>query len=175
MAAMAGSSALALLASSWLVLGSPFAALSFLPGGRFAHVVPEVVPLAACAAIGWALLAFLALRRGWPSAPLALASVAVLALGSWAVGARVDERRAAVAEAFRAECVRLAPLRRSFAEAPRELQLFLHGEAVKDGEPHAWSYREMAFYPLSDNVWPNVLSPEIRRCLAAARNASTDT
>jgi len=45
----------------------------------------------------------------------------------------------------------------SFRNAPRAFQLFLHGAAVKDCKPYAWSYRQMDFYELPANVAVNVL------------------
>ena len=45
----------------------------------------------------------------------------------------------------------------SFRNAPRDFQLFLHGAALKDCKPYAWSYRQMAFYELPPNVAANVL------------------
>lgn len=46
---------------------------------------------------------------------------------------------------------------RSLREAPADYQFFLHAAALKDCQAYAWSYREMAFYPLRPNTAVNVL------------------
>lgn len=48
----------------------------------------------------------------------------------------------------------------SIFQAPRELQFFLHGAAMKDCTPMAWSYADMDFYRLPDNAAVNVLPVE---------------
>lgn len=46
---------------------------------------------------------------------------------------------------------------RSLSQAPAEDQLYLHGGALKDCIPYAWSYSEMQFYKLPGSIAANVL------------------
>lgn len=45
----------------------------------------------------------------------------------------------------------------SLRNTPSEFQFYLHAAAVKDCIPYAWSYRQLEFYRLSNNVAVNVL------------------
>jgi len=39
----------------------------------------------------------------------------------------------------------------------KDFEFNLHGQAIKDCVPYAWSYREMGWYKLPQNIAPNVL------------------
>ena len=60
-------------------------------------------------------------------------------------------------ERFAPDEVYTNPFLRSLYETPREFQFYLHAAALKDCVPYAWSYREMRFYRLPNNVAVNVL------------------
>jgi hypothetical protein len=54
---------------------------------------------------------------------------------------------------------------RSLHEVPADFLQYLHAGALKDCEPYAWSYRDMSFYRLPNNVAVNVLPREwLERC-----------
>ena len=121
------------------------------------------------AALAWATGLVLALRDvRWAVTAAVVLFAGLVGSTGLATGAVEAERDRIVAD-FAPDCVTLEPLRRSFREAPREHQFFLHGAATRDGEPYAWSWREMGFYPLDDRTWPNVLPREVASCVSDGR------
>ncbi len=76
-----------------------------------------------------------------------------------AVGVYTEKKRSEVIEKFNPDIATRAPFFMSLRSAPRDFQFFLHGAALKDCTPYAWSYRRMAFYELPPNVAVNVLPP----------------
>lgn len=74
-----------------------------------------------------------------------------------ALGVYTEHKRDEVIERFNPDIATRASFFKSLRSAPREFQLFLHGSALKDCIPFAWSYRNMAFYELPPNVAVNVL------------------
>ena len=163
-------SVVAVLAWGLVSFSNPFAPIGLW--ARLGHAeLPSGFPWWAfwAAALAWAASLVLALREArWAAtAPLVLFA-GLVGASPFAMDAMEAERERIVVT-FAAECVALEPLRRSFREAPRDLQLFLHGAAVKDGAPYAWSWREMAFYPLDDRTWPNVLPRDVASCVSDDR------
>ena len=156
-----------LLGSPWPVLAYPWLVGDYAEALGPARFAPLVI--LAVAVPVWIMTMRLAAR--W--IPLALFPAfvpAVALIASHAIVTRTMEaRRAPIVEAFGAECLSLTSAVRSFHIAPQEWRFDLHGSAVKDGAPYAWSWREMAFYPLGDNVWPNVLPREIAACVTSER------
>ncbi|MEQ8292145.1 MAG: hypothetical protein RIA08_08065 [Roseovarius sp.] len=73
------------------------------------------------------------------------------------LGLYTEHRRSEVIEKFAPDVAIRASFFESIRSSPREFQMFLHGAALKDCIPYAWSYRDMAFYQLPANVTVNVL------------------
>lgn len=69
----------------------------------------------------------------------------------------VDRVRGDKLAAFAADLEFQHSLLRSFREAPREFQTYLHAGALKDCVPYGWSYRKMDVYRLPPNTAVNVL------------------
>lgn len=168
----AGWSVVAALVFATLVHGGPLAPLRTL--ARHGDVIAAHLPVEAmlAAVLGaWLAAVLLARRTRWPTLVPVLVLTFAMAAASGLAFARMGAARAAAVERFGAECVALAPLWRSFREAPREFQFFTHGTAVKDGAPYGWSWGEMRFYPLPPNVARNVLPAEVAACLPAGHPA----
>ena len=169
-------SLIAVLGWSVVAFSSPFA-----PIGLWARLddlaLPPGFPWWAffLAALAWAVGLGLSVRGvGWAVATPPILLAGLVGASALAMTAMEKERDRIVA-AFAPDCVALEPLRRSLREAPSELQLFLHGAAVKDGEPYAWSWREMSFYPLDDRTWPNVLPRDVERCMSEERRRAAQS
>lgn len=77
---------------------------------------------------------------------------ATIGLGTYATLQRSHE-----VELFQPDRVIEASFFQSLRSSPRDFQFFLHGAALKDCIPYAWSYRTMSFYELPENVAANVL------------------
>lgn len=73
------------------------------------------------------------------------------------VGVYTEHKRSEVIEKFNPDIATRASFFKSLRSAPRDFQFFLHGAALKDCTPYAWSYRRMVFYELPPNVAVNVL------------------
>lgn len=74
-----------------------------------------------------------------------------------ALGIYTENTRSREIEKFSPDLEMRASFFRSLRASPRDFQFFLHGAALKDCVPYAWSYRTMSFYELSQNVAVNVL------------------
>jgi len=97
-------------------------------------------------------------RFGVPRVVLPAVFVAIsMGFSALLVGKYADNQRSSVVDAFEPDIEFRASIFRSFRNAPRDFQFFLHGAALKDCKPYAWSYRQMAFYELPSNVAVNVL------------------
>ncbi len=81
------------------------------------------------------------------------------------VGTYAEIKRGYIVEKFKPDVEIRRSIFASFRNAPRDFQFFLHGAALKDCRPYAWSYRRMEFYELSPSVAPNVLpSSWVKEC-----------
>lgn len=108
------------------------------------------------------LIGAAAARQLWLSAGGQLFAPAIFLLiamfASISISAtHVKQTRSKLMSAFEPDRVIQNSLFRSFRNAPREYQFFLHAAALKDCVPYAWSYRKMGFYRLRNNVAINVL------------------
>lgn len=170
-------SVIAVLGSSWALFGSPFIAL-FVPvlAGRYVDALgPWGHAFLAAAAVVSLVWAAFVVGVAWDDSSVLVPAIilACSILIAYGLIIRITEaRRDVIVAAFEAECVALTPLSRSLHIAPREWQFDLHGSAVKDGVPYAWSWREMSFYRLRDTTWPNVLPLAIARCVSDERSAA---
>ena len=116
-------------------------------------------PLVALAGVGVGLgLALLSLRGGLPLrfAP-AIFITCSMACSTIGLGVYTEISRSREIERFSPDLAERASFFRSLHAAPREFQFFLHGAALKDCVPYAWSYRTMSFYELPPNIAVNVL------------------
>jgi hypothetical protein len=99
-----------------------------------------------------------AARMGLPKfLSLGFFTLISVSLSGLFVGTYAEHRRDIVVEAFAPDEQLPASFFTSLRNAPREFQFFLHGPALKNCQPYAWSYRTMSFYELPPNVAANVL------------------
>lgn len=144
--------------TSALLYGGPVQALSLLTFWRDRLGLafwPALIPVALLLAV------FAAKFLAWLDVPRVILPAVFVAismgLSTLLVGMYAETRRSSVVEAFEPDIEIRSSILESFRNAPRDFQLFLHGAALKDCIPYAWSYRQMAFYELPSNVAVNVL------------------
>lgn len=102
---------------------------------------------------------------------LSLVTVALVSLMAAAIGAGELRSRAAMCQ--EALALGVTGIKRnsrlwSLANAPREFQFELHAELWRDGQRYGWSYGEMAWYLIPDNVWGQVRHEKPMACSAQA-------
>lgn len=91
--------------------------------------------------------------------------VVSITFGTMSVGIYVEYMRSRIIDSFDADKEIRKSFFRSIRNAPQDYQLFLHGAALKECIPYAWSYRTMSFYRLPENAAVNVLPPSwIKLC-----------
>jgi hypothetical protein len=73
------------------------------------------------------------------------------------VGACAVMERNRIIEDFEPDLEIRSSIFASFRYLRQDFNFFLHGAALKDCKPYAWSYSKMAFYELPSNVAVNVL------------------
>lgn len=105
-----------------------------------------------------ALLATFAFRRVARARPWAVpvGITALMTVAPLALAAMTEARQARVSVAFWADAEVRALFPASLRAAPRAFRFFLHGAALKDCRPHAWSYRSMSDCALPPNLAVNV-------------------
>ncbi|WP_162916394.1 hypothetical protein [Cohaesibacter haloalkalitolerans] len=149
---------LAYIYCSLLLFGGPFQALALLLMWRdrlgltyWQALLPLSVLLAA---IGTSF----AKQHGVHRQLLpALFIVFSMGLSAVLVGGYAEIRRVKIISEFAPDQEIHSSIFSSFRNAPRKFQPFLHGAALKNCRPFAWSYRRMEFYALPPNVAANVL------------------
>jgi len=151
-------SALSYGLTSVLLCGGPLQALGLLTFWRDRlglALWPALILVAMLLAI--VLTRFVA-RFGMPRVVLpAVFIVFSMGFAALLVGIYAESQRGRVVEAFKPDVEMRASIFESFRNAPRDFQFFLHGAALRDCKPYAWSYRQMTFYELPPNVAVNVL------------------
>ncbi|WP_322327156.1 hypothetical protein [Cypionkella sp.] len=105
-------------------------------------------------------------RFGMPRVLLPAVFVVIsMGFSALLVGSYAANQRDGIVEKFEPDVEIRSSVFASFRNAPHEFQFFLHGAALKDCKPYAWSYRQMAFYELPPNVAVNVLPTSwIKKC-----------
>ena len=151
---------------SLLLFGGPFQALGLLTFWRDRLGLdywPAIIPVAMVFAF---FVSRYAVQSGMPRPFFSAVFVAVsMSFSALLVGGYAEYRRADIVEEFKPDAELKSSIYASFHNAPREFQFFLHGAALKDCTPYAWSYRQMAFYELPPNVAINVLPSDwIQEC-----------
>jgi len=144
---------------STALLAHPFWPLIFLLGWQDRLGIPHwewFIALGAVVAtiiVGW-LWRFDRLRHHFVPVWVALWILATVL----PITITADARREAALRAFAPDRSFSHSIWRSFREAPREFQFYLHAGAVNDCTGYGWSYREMAFYeiPPSANADPRI-------------------
>ena len=152
--------------TSALLFGSPLHALFLLMFWRDKLGLaywPALILVAVTIAIFTTILAArIGILRHYLAAVFASLSIG---LSVFMIGTYAENRRDDITERFEPDEKIRASFYSSLRNAPREFQLFLHGAALKDCKPYAWSYRMMNFYELPSNVAANVLPVSwIREC-----------
>lgn len=133
----------------------PIAFLTFWSGRLGASFWPALVIPGAF--FGFLVSGFLK-RLGFQShVTLPVFIVLAMSLSGVFVGSYASILRAREINAFGAELEFRNSFFQTLRHAPREFQFFLHGAALKDCVPYAWSYRSMSYYQLPNNVAVNVL------------------
>jgi len=157
---------LAYIFTSALLYGGPFQALGLLTFWRDRLGV-AYWPVLILVAMVFAIFATKsAVRSGMPHflAPAVFISISMIC-SALLVGGYAENQRGRVVESFEPDVELRSSVFSSFRNAPREFQLFLHGAALKNCKPYAWSYRLMEFYELPPDVAANVLpSSWIEEC-----------
>lgn len=98
------------------------------------------------------------LRSGMPRVLLLAAFVFLSMLFSaFLVGASATMERNRIVGEFEPDLEIRSSIFTSFRYARQDFNFFLHGAALKNCKPYAWSYSQMAFYELPSNVAVNVL------------------
>jgi hypothetical protein len=108
-------------------------------------------------AIGSVAAFFVARSERLKSATVAVFVIVSMVCGTMFVGIYVESRRSQIVEDFGADKEIQNSFFRSMHGASQDFQFFLHGAALKDCIPYAWSYRTMSFYQLHSRVAANVL------------------
>lgn len=124
-------------------------------------------PVAVLAGVGVGLgIALLSLRFGLKLRYTpAIFIVCSMACSTFGLGVFTEYIRSNEIERFNPHLVVRASVFRSLRASPRDFQFYLHGAALKDCVPYAWSYRTMSFYELPQNVAINVLPKAwLERC-----------
>ena len=150
--------------------------LTFLVIGSFVAGNPFVVPLLVVFMLGrmGSLIYYLFILCGlvignlaakWvpqpvlrvPGARAALVVAAVMLSITLMITVYAELRRSYEIAQFAPDEEYRASIFQSFRKAPADSQFFLHGAALKNCTPYAWSWHSMGYYPLSAKVAPNVL------------------
>lgn len=145
------------VAGTFVVFGNPLApAIAILIGWSLPDpaywIAPAIVGLWTAATIAYGIRKMFG--GGWSACAFGfLFLVLPCAFATF----HIDAVRRAHIAAFEADYMVQHSFWRSLWSGPQEYQFYLHAAAIKDCKPHAWSYRQMAFYPLPNNVAVNVL------------------
>jgi hypothetical protein len=159
-------SLMAYLASAMILFGGflrPIGFLTFWNDRLAISNWPIFIVVGVGAGLG---LSFLSVRFGLkPRFVPAIFIVCAMACSTIGLGAYTESQRSKEIERFSPDLAIRASFYSSLRSAPRDFQFFLHGAALKDCVPYAWSYRTMSFYELPQNVAVNVLpSAWIEEC-----------
>lgn len=147
-----------LVAAAWALFGNPFEPLFYV----FRVGAPFPLWIMGASIFVGATTALLSYAGGRGARKFRLAiSMAAFCLAS-VVSANVitSSIRSQKVTELSPDRVRLTTFAHSLRFAGREFQFDLHGAALKDCRPYAWSYKRMAFYELPPNIAVNVLSPD---------------
>ncbi|MCF3595530.1 hypothetical protein LZG00_16180 [Rhodobacteraceae bacterium LMO-12] len=116
---------------------------------------PALIPVAILLAI---FATMFALRQGLPRVLLPAVFISIsMGLAALLIGGYAEIQRGRIVKRFGPDVEIQSSIFASFRNAPREFQFFLHGAALKNCKPFAWSYRQITFYELPPNVAVNVL------------------
>lgn len=98
------------------------------------------------------------LRFGMPRILLPSVFIFVsMSSSTFLVGSFAAMSRDRIVEEFEPDVEVRTSVFASFRYTRQDFNLFLHGAALKNCKPYAWSYSQMAFYELPANVAVNVL------------------
>jgi hypothetical protein len=151
---------------SFILFGGPLQAIAFLTiwNDRLGMVYWPVLLLIAIVLA--TLLSRYSLRSGMPRVLLPAVLVVISMLFSAIlVGAFAAMERNRIVKAFEPEVEVRSSIFASFRYERQDFNFFLHGAALKNCKPYAWSYSKMAFYELPNNVAVNVLPASwIKKC-----------
>ena len=138
----------------WLLLWRPgipdSIAIPSILGGLFVGTALSWLIRRRAAAIGPPTLAFW--RNVEPAVFVCVALIVWLIIAA-TVATLWREREIA---RFQPDRLKIQTFVESLQEAPTEFQFFLHAAALKDCRVYAWSYGEMAFYPLPSTISVNI-------------------
>jgi hypothetical protein len=144
------------------LFGDPLKPVAYLLGLWKIPIAASLLAWAVAGSLLAAIAGAMALNAAMPreltrdTAPTACLLLAVFAGVTILSVTTNGQRQRAIAE-FAPDKVYTSSFMDSLRNAPAELQFFLHGAALKNCEPYAWSYSEMSFYELPANVAVNVL------------------
>ena len=144
--------------TSVLLFGGPLQAIAFLTiwNDRLGMVYwPVLLLLGIIIAL---VLSKYLLRFGMPRVffPASFIVIAMLT-SALLVGVCAAMERNQVVEEFEPDVEIRSTVLASFRYTRQDFNFFLHGAALKNCKPYAWSYKKMAFYELPSNVAVNVL------------------
>ena len=143
---------------SALLFGGPLQAIAFLTiwSDRLGMAYwPALILVAVLLA---AFLTLYLLRFGLPRVFLPASFVVTAMLSSaLLVGTCAVMERNRIIQDFEPDIEIRSSIFLSFRYFRQDFNFFLHGAALKNCKPYAWSYRKMAFYELPSNVAVNVL------------------
>lgn len=149
---------LAYAVTSVLLYGGPLQALGLLTFWRDRLGLAYWPALLLVAMVLAIFLTKFSARFGMPRVLLpAIFIVISMSFSALLVGSYAASQRDTIVEKFEPDVEIRSSVFASFRNAPQEFQFFLHGAALKECKPYAWSYRRMAFYELPPNVAVNVL------------------
>lgn len=144
------------------LFGDPFKPLGYLLGIWNIPMPASLLGLAGASSVLAAIAIALLLRAAMPReladdiSPAACLLVAIFA-GFLVLSATTNDHRLRAIAQLAPDQVFTRSLVASLRNVPEEFQFFLHGAAIKNCVPYAWSYSEMNFYELNADVAVNVL------------------
>ena len=144
--------------TSVLLYGGPLQALGLLTFWRDRLGLAYWPALLLVAMVLAIFLAKFSARFGMPRVLIPAVFIVIsMSFSALLVGSYAANQRDGIVEKFEPDVEIRSSVFASFRNAPQEFQFFLHGAALKDCKPYAWSYRQMSFYELPPNVAVNVL------------------
>ncbi|AZQ66416.1 hypothetical protein EF888_04265 [Silicimonas algicola] len=144
--------------TSSLFFGRPFQAIAFLTIWRDRLGLVYWPALLVVAIMLAAFLTKSSLRFGMPRILLPAVFVFIsMSSSALLVGSFAAISRNRIVEEFKPNVEMRSSIFTSLRYARQDFKFFLHGAALKNCKPYAWSYSKMAFYELPANVAVNVL------------------
>lgn len=144
--------------TSTILFGGPLQAIAFLTIWRDRLGLAFWPALLLFAMMLAAFLTKSSLRIGMPRVFLPAVFVLIsMSSSALLVGSYAAIQRSRIVKEFEPDVEIRSSVFASFRYARQDFQFFLHGAALKNCKPYAWSYSQMAFYELPSNVAVNVL------------------